>query len=197
MLGKIEGGRRRDDRGWDGWRASPTQWTLVWVSSGSSWWTGKPGVLQSSTVSGSQRVGHDWTTELNWTEPKAMVYQSGVWLKLCGNGLNLGSRWEVRTTQGRTNPEDTDVWDTREVGGDLEVMTTLWKQFLFKMALRDFSHKLLAIFLKTSNPVEMWVTLHHRESRVFAMTWISTCPCSADAHLVLASWTLMSSLWPF
>lgn len=54
-----------------------------------------------------------------------MVYQSGVSSKLCGNGLNLGSRWEVRTTQGRTNPDDTDVWDTREMDGDLEVMTTL------------------------------------------------------------------------
>ena len=45
--------------------ASPTQWTWVWVNSGSWWWTGKPGVLQSM---GSQRVGHDWATELNWTE---------------------------------------------------------------------------------------------------------------------------------
>ena len=62
MLGKIEDGRRRDDRGWDCWMASPTQWTWVWVNSG-SWWTGKPGVLQSM---GSQRVGHDWVTELNW-----------------------------------------------------------------------------------------------------------------------------------
>ena len=48
---------------WDGWMASPTQWTWVWVSSGSWWWTGKPGVLQ---FMGSQRVGHDWATELNW-----------------------------------------------------------------------------------------------------------------------------------
>ena len=45
--------------------ASLTQWTWVWVSSGSWWWTGRPGVLQSM---GSQRVRHDWTTELNWTE---------------------------------------------------------------------------------------------------------------------------------
>ena len=43
---------------------SPTQWTWVWASSGSWWWTGKPGVLQPM---GSQRVGHDWVTELNWT----------------------------------------------------------------------------------------------------------------------------------
>ena len=53
-----------DDRGWDGWMASPTQWTWVWVNSRIWWWTGRPGVLQSM---GSQRVGH-WATELNWTE---------------------------------------------------------------------------------------------------------------------------------
>ena len=52
-----------DDRGWDGWMASPTQWTWVWVSSGSRWWTGKPGMMQSM---GLQRVIHDWATELNW-----------------------------------------------------------------------------------------------------------------------------------
>ena len=51
-----------DDREWDGWMASPTQWTWVWVNSGSWWWTGRPGVLQSM---GSQRVGLDWATELN------------------------------------------------------------------------------------------------------------------------------------
>ena len=51
------------DRGWDGWMASPTQWTWVWVNFGSWWCTGRPGVLQSL---GSQRVRHDWTTELNW-----------------------------------------------------------------------------------------------------------------------------------
>ena len=63
MLGKIEGRRRGDDRGWDGWVASQTQWTWVWASSGSWWWTEKPDVLQSM---GLQRVRHDWATELNW-----------------------------------------------------------------------------------------------------------------------------------
>ena len=52
-----------DDRGWGGWMAALTLWTWVWVSSGSWWWTGKPGVLQSM---GLQRVGHNWVTELNW-----------------------------------------------------------------------------------------------------------------------------------
>ena len=64
MLRKIEGGRRRKDRGWDGWMASLTWWTWVWVGSGSWWWTGKPGVLQSM---GSQRAGDYWAIELNWT----------------------------------------------------------------------------------------------------------------------------------
>ena len=50
-----------DDGGWDGWMASPTQWTWAWASSGSWWWTGKPGMLQTG---GLQRVGHNWTTEL-------------------------------------------------------------------------------------------------------------------------------------
>ena len=61
MLGGTEDRRRRDDRGWDGWMASPTQWTWVWVNSGRWQWTGKPGMLQSM---GSQRVGHDCATEL-------------------------------------------------------------------------------------------------------------------------------------
>ena len=62
---RLKAGGEQDERGWDGWMASPTQWTWVWINSRSWWWTGKPGVLQSM---GSQRVRHDWATELNWTE---------------------------------------------------------------------------------------------------------------------------------
>ena len=60
---KAEG--EGDNKEWDGWMASPTRWTWVWVNSGSWCWAGRPGVQQST---GSQRVGHDWGTELNWTE---------------------------------------------------------------------------------------------------------------------------------
>ena len=60
MLGKIEGKRRRANRGWDGWMASLTQWTWVWVNSRRWWRTRKSGMLQSM---GSQRVGHDLATE--------------------------------------------------------------------------------------------------------------------------------------
>ena len=64
MLGKIQG-KRRGGRGWDGWMASPTQLSWIWASSRKWWRTGKAGMLQSM---GSQRAGHDWATELNWTK---------------------------------------------------------------------------------------------------------------------------------
>ena len=60
----LGAGGEGDDRGWDGWMVSLTQWTWVWVNSGSWWWTGRPGVLR---FMGLQRVGHNWETELNWT----------------------------------------------------------------------------------------------------------------------------------
>ena len=58
---RLGAGGEGDDRGWDGWRASLTQWTWVWLNSGSSCWTGRPGMLW---FMGSQRLGHDWATEL-------------------------------------------------------------------------------------------------------------------------------------
>ena len=59
---RLKTGGEGDDREWDGWMASPTLWTWVWVSFRSWWWTGKPGALHST---GSQGVCHDWATELN------------------------------------------------------------------------------------------------------------------------------------
>ena len=59
----LEAGGEGDDRGWDGWMAPPTQRTCIWVNSQSWWLTGRPGVLR---FTGSQRVGHDWVTDLNW-----------------------------------------------------------------------------------------------------------------------------------
>ena len=77
----LGAGGEGDDRGWDGWTASPTGCTWVWVNSGSWWWTGRPGVLW---LMGSQRVRHDWATELNWransesrqpsSDPRSITY---------------------------------------------------------------------------------------------------------------------------
>ena len=64
MLEKVEVMKRQGQQRIRWLMVSPTRWTWVWASSGSWWWTGKPGVLQSM---GLERVRHDWATELNWT----------------------------------------------------------------------------------------------------------------------------------
>ena len=63
-------GGEGDDRGWDGWMASLTQWTWVWENSWSWWWTGRPGMLP---FMGLHRARHDWATELNWTEENLIL----------------------------------------------------------------------------------------------------------------------------
>ena len=78
MLGKVEGRRRRDERGWDGWMTSPTQWTWVWVDSGIWWWTGRPDVLWFMGLQ-SQTWVRDWT-EMNWTELHFGLFCSLWWL---------------------------------------------------------------------------------------------------------------------
>ena len=88
----LGAGGEGDDRGWDGWMASLTRWTWVWVNSGSWWSTGRPGVLQ---FMGSQRVRHDWATELNWTELKT---------KLCDKGHGVcnsstGQEWRIESNE--------------------------------------------------------------------------------------------------
>ena len=72
-----------DDRGWDGWMASPTRWTWVLLNSGSWWWTRRPGVLQ---FMGSQGVKHNWETELYWTERK-------LWLQICSCLQDYPALW--------------------------------------------------------------------------------------------------------
>ena len=66
---RLKTGGEGDNRGWDGWMASPTRWTWVWASSRIWWWTGNPCVIQSM---GLQRVGHDWVNELNLSAGKDM-----------------------------------------------------------------------------------------------------------------------------
>ena len=61
----FRAGGEADNRVWDGWMASPTQWTWIWVDSSSWLWIGRPSMLW---FMGLQRVGHDWATEQNWTE---------------------------------------------------------------------------------------------------------------------------------
>ena len=106
MLGKIEGRRRRGWWGWDSWMASLTQWTWVWASSGSWWWTGKLGVLQST---GSQRSGHDWATKQNWYMSfKSLFPQHGfqliIYLFLFIHGIGLP--WWLKSKESSCNAGD-------------------------------------------------------------------------------------------
>ena len=89
-----------DEREWNGWMASLTQWTRVWVNSGSWRWTGRPGVLQSR---GLQRVRHDWATELNgWLRTTMALLSDCDWglksLKyLHSSEQNFASPWNRAT----------------------------------------------------------------------------------------------------
>ena len=82
----LRAGGEGDDRGWDGWIASPTQWTWVWVDSKSWWWTGRPGVLQ---FMGLQRVGHNWVTELNWVRESSFILLGVLFIALYSAHLRL------------------------------------------------------------------------------------------------------------
>ena len=68
---RLRAGGEGDNRGWDGWMASLTRWAWVWVDSGSWWWTGRPGVLR---FMGSQRVRHNWVTELNLNWRSSVIF---------------------------------------------------------------------------------------------------------------------------
>ena len=76
---RLKAGGEGDDREWDGWMASLTQWIWVWVSSGSWWWTGKPDMLQSR---GLHRVRHNWATELNLS----FQFEHASFTQLCNFG---------------------------------------------------------------------------------------------------------------
>ena len=94
---ELEAGGEGDDRGWDGWMASLTRWTWVWVNSGSWWWTGRPGLLWFMRW---QRVGYDWVTELNWTERRQRAKE--LMPSNCGSGEDS---WETLGQQGDQNSQ--------------------------------------------------------------------------------------------
>ena len=94
----LGAGGEGDDRGWDGWMASLTRWTWVWVNSGSWWWTGRPGVLQ---FMGSQES--DTTEQLNWTE------------------LILKLEWHMKTSMTSAQGWHANLWCIRYFrGGKLQ-----------------------------------------------------------------------------
>ena len=122
---RLKVGGEGDDRGWDGWMASTTQWTWVWASSGCWWWTGRPRVLQSM---GSQRVGHDWATELNWTESENWFLYTSF-----EREEKLGSEKELI---GRSSSEGILIlsWVLKakleSIGKEVQIQHSLWVKTL-------------------------------------------------------------------
>ena len=111
---RLKAGGEGDNRGWDGWMASLTRWTWIWVNSVSWWWTGNPGVPQSM---GSQRVGHDRVTELNWDKSPAGLHS------LLLDSLRLfsfwfapkGHHWGWLLEKGYNDPQEKDLpWPRKE-----------------------------------------------------------------------------------
>ena len=118
----LGAGGEGDDRGWDSWMASRTQWTWVWVKSGHWWWTGRPGVLR---FMGLQRVGHDWATELNLRIESHFCFWLGgpmlytFWdLRFPNSGMNSGhvSECQILTPRSQGPPlRKTFKWDTAQI----------------------------------------------------------------------------------
>jgi len=93
----LGAGGEGDDRGWDGWMASLTRWMWVWVNSENGWWTGRPGVL---LFMGSQRVRHNWATELNWTE---LMYLIRVSKYMKHDRTTKKRNWQIHNLFGITD----------------------------------------------------------------------------------------------
>jgi len=102
---RLKAGREGDDRGWDGWMASPTQRWRVWASSGRWWRTGKPGMLQSVV----QRVRHNWATEQQ--QPRIYKELSQLNSKM-NNSIKIQAEWNVGAKYGL----ERKVWDQHHMG---------------------------------------------------------------------------------
>ena len=118
----LKVGGEGGNRAWNGWMASLTQWTWVWASSGSWWCTGRPGVRQSMEL---QRVGHNWATELNWTDPlrETLVVQVAYINYLVSMKYFRDEKTEIQESQTSSprsrNSLLTEPW--RETGAVLRV----------------------------------------------------------------------------
>ena len=133
---RLKAGGEGDGRGRDGWMASPTQWTWVWINSWSWWWTGRPGVLHSM---GSQRVGHDWATELDWTcisSVCACVYVVCVYLLL----LFRNAQGFLPNTQLCVSPEKHCCLLEISELPDLQLPLSHWMLEIFPTSMPDFPH---------------------------------------------------------
>ena len=119
---RLRVGGEGDDREWYGWMASPTQWTWVWVDSGSWWWTGRPSMLW---FMGSQRVRHDWATELNKLSFIPLLCYQDHWFPISV---------KLRKHSGQERPCGVKSWVSDSIAGSpASDCMTLGKTNLFSL----------------------------------------------------------------
>ena len=112
MLGGLGASGEGDDRGWDGWMASLTQWTWVSGNSGSWWWTGRPGVLR---FLGSQRVRHHWATDLIWSDLKNTILKKNFkYLATWGNIHSIKRKTGVNYNYSNLIKNYVALWKSNE-----------------------------------------------------------------------------------
>ena len=130
--------------------ASLTQWTWVWVNSGSLWWTGRPGVLR---FMGLQRVRYDWATELNWTEGGSLCFRTGTGLRYQSKAY-LVCLWRdifsklLRMKRHQTSSSKAKWWD---MGISQRVASSFWCDY-FSSSKRP-SHWQSSL----QTPLRMWL----------------------------------------
>ena len=157
--------------------ASPTQWTWVWVNSGSWWWTGRPGVPR---FMGSQRVGHDWGTELNWTE-HLLTYREQKYRAYTQEQASLQS-WALAGTQQMPAA-------CRSLGEHAQ----MWKDWMIRK--RETVHRLLdvkggahfSVFPVFFSWSAAWTQLHqssmcNRSSVHRVQVWATTQALNYEGH---------------
>ena len=125
ILGDWRQEEKGTTRGWDGWMASLTQWTWVWVNSRSWWWAGKPGVLKSMR---SQRVGHNWATELNWKFLLLSIFGFFFFFFWqCWEACRILVPWPgIKTVSPEVEMQTPNPWTTRKLPQSLEIKGRIW-----------------------------------------------------------------------
>ena len=172
---RLTVGGEGDDRGWDSWMASPTWWTWVRVGSRSWWWTGKPGVLK---FMGSQRVGHDWATGLNWViilkwyrkKNHSFVYQKLTWF--CMSVICQKQAYELIE-------KETKFVVIRSMGGWAVDEDGQYVQ-ISKISTRDVIYNMINIINTLYMKVRVnWKSCHHTQIFcvwfIFVSVWDNGC----------------------
>ena len=159
--------------------ASPTQWTWVWVDSGSWWWTGRPGVLR---FMGSQRVRHDWVTKLNWSENLLIL------LSQC---LTLVPSFPYLSSEFQLKPADAPAWTMTATASFLSVPANLAQSCWLGCHVTAISKTLIPFFLLSKWCAYLVEALLHVVPACPSLTQVhGTTACLSQTWRILSGFSL-------